>query len=81
LSHLTLVPPEPILRAEITLTYVIIYRFALIRRDTGKPDVDIFTRINGLLILQSFDWFVDFHLELQQFQIESCQPMVRNMNF
>jgi hypothetical protein len=78
---LTLVPPEPILRAEIKLTYVIIYRFALIKCDTGKPDVDILTRINGLLILQSFDWLADFHLELQQFQMESCQPVVRNMNF
>jgi hypothetical protein len=35
------------LRAEITLTYVLIYRFALIKCDTGKPDVDVFTRISG----------------------------------
>jgi hypothetical protein len=44
---LTLVPPERNLRAEITLTYLIIYRFALITCDNGKPDVDVFTRING----------------------------------
>jgi hypothetical protein len=45
LSHLTLVPSEGILRAEITFTYVLIYRFALIKCDAGKPDFDVFTRI------------------------------------
>jgi len=35
------------LRAEITLTYVLIYRFALIKYDAGKPDFEVLTRING----------------------------------
>jgi hypothetical protein len=34
------------LRAEITLTYVHIYRFALIKCDAGKPDFEVFTRIS-----------------------------------
>jgi hypothetical protein len=35
------------LKAEITLTYVPIYRLALINCDARKPEVDDFKRISG----------------------------------